>query len=205
MWRLFVYILKFEIICVNTGVEMNNENGKVHATIEDIFHTAASELLSNYKLSSSSPQDLSATDATNQRSVILSIINASGEGIKILSTINVGESTARYIYTGDGANAELEDLQDLCGELNNQLIGKVKNKMLAYDCKLMLGLPSCITGNSVSIHAPQSAILSEQIYTSAEGDVIVCLYTVIQPNFTMLDVANVELAGEVSEGTLSFF
>lgn len=183
---------------------MNNENGKVHAAIEDIFHTATSELLSNYRLSSSSQESFS-TEVTNQSCVILSIINASGEGIKILSTINVGESTARYIYPGDGANAEIEDLQDLCGELNNQLIGKVKNKMLAYDCKLMLGLPSCITGKSVSSHAPQSATLSERIYTSAEGDVVVCLYTVIHPDFSMLDVANVELAGEVSEGTLSFF
>jgi hypothetical protein len=188
------------------GVEMNNENGTVHATIEDIFHTANNELFSHYKLSYLSSQLApSPAETAEQNSVILSIINASAEGIKILSTINIGESTARYIYPGDGANAALEELQDLCGELNNQLIGKVKNKMLAYDCKLMLGLPTCITGKSVSSHAPQSATLSERIYTSAEGEVVVCLYTVIHPDFTMLDVANVELAGEVSEGTLSFF
>lgn len=185
---------------------MNNENGKVNAIIEDIFHTANDELFSNYKLSCSASRPPSlATDETQKNSVILSIINASGGGIKILSTIKVDETTARFIYPGDGAQAALEDLQDLCGELNNQLVGKVKNKMLAYDCKLMLGLPTCVTGKSVSSHTPQSATLSERIYVSAKGVVVVCLYTVIHPDFTMLDVANVELAGEVSEGTLSFF
>lgn len=184
---------------------MNNENGKVHGVIEEIFHAANDEIFSHYKLSPTAQSPCSDDDDASENGVILSIINASGEGIKILFTINLYESTARYIYPGDGANAAREDLQDLCGELNNQLIGKVKNKMLAYDCKLILGLPTCITGQSVSSHSPQSATLSERVYYSAGGRVIVCLYTVIHPDFTMLDEANVELAGEVSEGTLSFF
>lgn len=185
---------------------MNNENGQVHATIEDIFHSVTSDLLSHYKLSAS-PSPLSASAAENGElnNVILSIINATGEGIKILSTISVGESTARHIYPGDGENSSKEELQDLCGELNNQLLGKVKNKMLAYNCKLALGLPTCVTGKNVSSHAPQSAVLSERTYISSEGVMVVCLYTVIHPDFTMQDEANLELAGEVSEGTLSFF
>lgn len=184
---------------------MNNENGTVHATIEDIFHTANDEIFSHYNLSPNSEVAECVDNEASQNSVILSIINASGDGIKILFTINLYETTARYIYPGDGVNAELHELQDLCGELNNQLIGKVKNKMLAYGCKLTLGLPTCITGKCVSSHSPENATLSERVYFSAGGRVIVCLYTVIHPDFTMLDVANVELAGEVPEGTLSFF
>lgn len=185
---------------------MNNESGKIHQTIVDVFHVANNELFSGYKLEFKSSRCVSG-DETGSISgdSIMSVLSASGEGIKILSSIKMSVSSATHIYPGDASHISAESLQDLCGELNNQLVGKVKNKMLAYDCKLMLGLPTCITGVNVSSHSPQNAVIEERIYTTNDEDVVVCLHTVIHPAVQILDEPNEALTGAVSEGTLDFF
>jgi CheY-specific phosphatase CheX len=189
---------------LTNGAVMNNENGAVCDTVEEIFHQANNELFSGYKLEFlSSSRSQSAQEQDIQGDSIMSVLTAAGEGIKILSAIKLSAETAAYIHPTQSAAPE--DLQDLCGELNNQLVGKVKNKLLAYDCKLMLGLPSFISGSNLSSHSVPNANLTERIYCSAVGNVIVCLHVVIHPDFTMLDVPNEELTGEVSEGMLSFF
>jgi CheY-specific phosphatase CheX len=185
---------------------MNNENGKIHQTIESVFHAANNELFGGYKMEYQSTRRLEGlqSDSISGNS-IMSVLSASGEGIKILSSIKISATAAAYIYPGDGANASQETLQDLCGELNNQLVGKVKNKMLAYDCKLMLGLPTCIAGINVTSHTPQNAVIDERVYKVNGEDVIVCLYTVIHPAAEILDTPNEALTGSVSEGMLDFF
>ena len=188
------------------GVTMNNENGKIHNAIEHVFHTANNELFAVYKLEFESSRKITTGHETAIiGDSIMSILTASGEGVKILSSIKMSCATATAISPDSDLPHSTEALQDLCGELNNQLVGKVKNKMLGYDCKLMLGLPTCITGKNVSSHSPQHAVVVERLYRCNAETVAVCLHTVVHPAFEMLDEPNNELTGEVSEGELSFF
>ena len=186
---------------------MNNDNGKIHDTLESVFHLVNNELFTAYNLEFESVARMtSAKEIDIPGPSLMSVLNASGEGVKILSAIKMSDVTAAHIYPGNKSNISREELQDLCGELNNQLVGKVKNKMLAYECKLMLGLPTCITGTNLSSHTPQNSVAVERVYKCDAGRVVVCLHTVVHPAFSMLDEPNNELTGEVvSEGTLDFF
>jgi CheY-specific phosphatase CheX len=185
---------------------MNNNQGKISATIADVFHQANNELFNNYTMTFQSATNINGgVESVIEGNSIMSVLTASGDGVKILSTIKMSDEAARLIYPGDGINATDEELEDLCGELSNQLIGKVKNKMLGYDCKLMLGLPTCIRGKNVRSHSPQHAVIIERCYLAGDIPVVVNLHSVVHPEFEMLDSPNEALTGEVSEGTLSFF
>jgi CheY-specific phosphatase CheX len=183
---------------------MNNESGKIHSTVDDIFQAMGNELFSAYTLH---PLTQGATAAHTDISgeSMMSVLSAAGEGIKLLFTIKMGMATAHFIYPSHGAEASVENLHDLCGELNNQLVGKIKNRLLAYDCRVMLGLPTLVSGKDIESTTANKAQSSCKIYHSAGGNMVVHMYTTIHPAFTILDAPNEDLTGAVAGGELSFF
>ncbi len=180
---------------------MNNENGAIKAIIESLFLNAATELLATYKLShkanASSNDDSSVGDES-----ILSVITASGEGLRISCTLKIGVDTAMSLHPDI---ADLNSAQDLCAEFNNQLIGKLKNKLLAYNCKVLLGLPSLIHGNKITQASSTSADSTDYTFYCDAGVLLIDLQTSIHPGLVILDEPDESLSGTVSEGTLDFF
>jgi CheY-specific phosphatase CheX len=49
------------------------------------------------------------------------------------------------------------ELLDWCSEISNQLLGRVKNKLLAYETPIFLSTPSAMHGRQVRLHSPTSA------------------------------------------------
>lgn len=180
---------------------MNNENGAIKAIIESHFLNASTELLAAYKLSHQ------ANMSSNERSIIgdesiLSVITASGEGLQISCSLRIGVDTAMSLHPDI---ADLNSAQDLCAEFNNQLIGKLKNKLLAYDCKVLLGLPSLIRGNQITKISSGSAESTDYTFYCDAGVLLINLQTHIHPELVILDTPDESLSGTVAEGTLDFF
>ncbi len=180
---------------------MNNEKGAIKTVIQSLFLNAATELLATYKLSQRS--DTSSNENSNiEDESILSVITASGEGLRISCTLKIGVNTAMSLHPDI---TDLNSAQDLCAEFNNQLIGKLKNKLLAYNCKLLLGLPSLIHGNKITQSSSTDAESIVYTFYCDAGVLLIDLQTNIHPGLSILDTPDESLSGIVSEGTLDFF
>jgi CheY-specific phosphatase CheX len=182
---------------------MNNKDKQIHHEISSIFKDMGKELFAHYHLEyADSADELRTLSASHS---YMSSLSAAGEGIKILCFILFNEETARAIFPGKPEDANEESLKDLCGELNNQLVGKVKNKLLAYDCRLSLGLPTHVTGKHLTNSTIAGADQTQFAYRSPKGELTIKAFTLIHSDFTMLDAPNEALTGAAEEGFLSFF
>lgn len=184
---------------------MNNSNGGVREVVESLFEQAGTEVLSPAGLSLDSVI-LEASACTKQvvGDSVLSVLSAAGNGIKLLSSINANFSTLEALYPL-GKNPTADELRDWCGELNNQLVGAAKNQMLAYDCKVMMGLPTLIQGENLASIGSSDACISKRVFLSPEGEVITYLSTMIDPAFEIMDTPDESLTGLTEGGELSFF
>ena len=183
---------------------MNNENNAARSTIIDVFGTENDQIFAGVGLKlTSSKMDASLCVQQILGDSILSILSASGEEVRILSSINVNFSTLASLYPH--GEADTDALRDWCGELNNQLVGAAKNQMLAYECKMMMGIPTLIQGeNLASIHS-SDAFVSKRHYSCAQGEVITYLSILLSPRFKMRDEPDMSLTGIEAGGELSFF
>ena len=184
---------------------MNNSNGAVREVIESLFEQAATEVFSPIGLGLNSVTlDASICNKQIVGDSVLSVLSAAGNGIKILSSINANFATLQALYPL-GDNPTADELRDWCGELNNQLVGAAKNHMLAYDCKVLMGLPTLIQGENLASISSSDACISKRVFLSGEGEIITYLSTIIEPAFTIRDEPDESLTGLTQGGELSFF
>ena len=184
---------------------MNNANGAVREVIESLFEKASIEVLSPVGLSINSVvHDAAICNKQIIGDSVLSVLSAAGNGIKLLSSINANFATLQGLYTLN-KSPTTDELRDWCGELNNQIVGAAKNHMLAYDCKVLMGLPTLIQGENLASINSSDACISKRVFLSAEGEIITYLSTIIDPNFEILDEPDDSLTGLTQGGELSFF
>jgi CheY-specific phosphatase CheX len=184
---------------------MNNSNGAVREVIESLFEKATLEVFGPLNLTLNSVvHDASICNKQLVGDSVLSVLNASGDGVKILCSINANFSTLEALFP-HGAHARSEELRDWCGELNNQLVGAAKNYLLAYKCKVLMGLPALIQGENLASISSSQACISKRSYLSDKGEIVAYLSTVIDPNFEMADEPDESLTGLTQGGELSFF
>lgn len=184
---------------------MNNTDNAVREVIESLFEAAMVDVFSPVHLTLS---DVVSDAASCTKQVIgdsvLCVLSASGNGIKILCSINASFSTLEALYPLS-ENPSSDELRDWCGELNNQIVGAAKNHMLAYDCKVMMGLPTLIQGENLASVSSSDALVSKRSFLSAEGEIIAYLSTVIDPDFEIRDTPDDSLTGLTQGGELDFF
>ena len=184
---------------------MNNTDNAVREVIESLFETAMVDVFSPINLALGEVAN-DATECTKQvvGDSVLCVLSASGNGIKILCSINASFSTLGVLYPLS-QNPSSDELRDWCGELNNQIVGAAKNHMLAYDCKVMMGLPTLIQGENLASVSPSDALVSKRSFLSAEGEIITYLSTLIEPGFEIRDTPDESLTGLTQGGELDFF
>jgi len=62
-----------------------------------------------------------------------------------------------------------ERLEDWISELANQLVGKIKNKLLTHNCRVNLGLPTSYFGSDVSHLLSENGEISS-VYFDVDGE-----------------------------------
>jgi CheY-specific phosphatase CheX len=74
-----------------------------------------------------------------------------------------------YPVQEDITGVDEERLEDWISELSNQLIGRIKNKLLAHNCRVDLGLPTSYFGSDVShLLSENGEIMS--VYFDVDGE-----------------------------------
>jgi hypothetical protein len=104
------------------------------------------------------------------------------------------------------ADISQPDLEDWCRELNNQLVGRVKNKLLGYGRVVNVGLPVLITGTNVTPVAAPNAEIHEYSFESADGQITLTLATLLAPDVELCEVeSSTDSEPVLSEGALALF
>jgi hypothetical protein len=165
--------------------------GMLGATPLDIVNglhiQACRDLLAAYG-STAHLQPRDAQPLPRNKAGYVSVLGATGEGISLLSTLNFdAELLARTHRLGDDDTAQ-RWLHDWCRELNNQLMGRIKNKLLELGCELTLGLPSLVTGFDIRSVAGSNVETRESLFASTHGYLALTLATLLAPDFSFSPV-----------------
>src|SRR4051812_1990116 len=123
------------------GEKMNPNEKTANEIVIDLYIHACDELFTAYGLTAClQRQDADRHDA--KEASYISILGASGEKIRISSTLNIGAILLAKLHPSGAKNVPQRELEDWCQELNNQLVGRVKNKLLRLGSEVITGLPS---------------------------------------------------------------
>jgi len=133
----------------------------------------------------------------------VSILSATGEKIRLLSTLNVDESLLAAMHPSRASDLTQRQLEDWCRELNNQLVGRMKNKLLRVGCQVMTGLPSLITGTDISPVSAPDLDFREYFFASAQGRLESTLAMLLAPDLALAQAP--EAAQVMHEGAHSMF
>ena len=179
---------------------MTSSNAAPISTVIDLYVQASNELFSVYGLAAGA-RDTGPRIRHETRYV--SILSATGEEIRLLSTLNVDESLLASMHPAKAGRLSQRELEDWCRELNNQLVGRMKNKLLRIGCQVMTGLPSLITGTDISAVAAPELDFREYFFASAHGRLESTLAMLLAPTLAFADAP--DAAQVLHEGAHAMF
>ncbi len=177
------------------------------AVIAEQLSESCIALFETYGLQISENTSVDEAFKSSDETQIIGILGASAEGLRtsiaILSPLSVLQSS--YPANLDGAREQ--KLLDWAGELANQLLGRLKNKLLPYGCELTLGVPTVIQGNNLLSILPKKSEVSRHTFTTAnQGDIDILLSTLIDAQHFKLTCPNEDTESELmAEGDFLFF
>src|SRR5437773_352134 len=100
---------------------MSPHSAKDHQILNELYVHACHALLSDYGLTVSVQEQGGGTGACNAAGYV-SILGASGEGIRLSSTLEIARDLVIGMHPLGACNVSQPDLEDWCLELNNQLV-----------------------------------------------------------------------------------
>ena len=179
---------------------MSSSTAEPIATVIDLYVQASAELFQLYGLTACARD---AAPRKHHEMRYVSMLSASGEKIRLLSTLNVDESVLASIHPSHAAALSQQFLEDWCRELNNQLVGRLKNKLLRVGCEVVTGLPSLITGTDITAVITPELDFREYFFASAQGRLESTLAMLLAPDLALADAPE---AGQVMrEGAHAMF
>ncbi len=99
---------------------------------------------------------------------------------------------------------EAAKVADWMGELTNQTLGRIKNKLLAHGVTLEMSTPTVLFGLSLSRHGTGSSVRREFCFRHGDETVAVSLDALASPGFD-LTAEDVAVGPGVVEGEIALF
>ena len=184
---------------------MTVNNARDHHILNELYVQACRALLSAYGLTANVQEQRRGTSSRNKTNYV-SLLGASGEGIGLSSVLKIDRDLVIDMHPLGSANISQPDLEDWCLELNNQLIGRLKNKLLGYGRVVIVGLPMLLTGTDVSAVNPPNSKVQQYSVESADGQITLTLATLIAHDVELQEMEpsmNEEAA--LIEGSVALF
>jgi hypothetical protein len=150
-------------------------------------------------------QGQSADTRDRNKTSYVSAISAIGNRIRLSSTLSLDANLLAHMHPSGAHNASQRDLEDWCREFNNQLVGRMKNKLLRFGCEVEVGLPSLITGTDVSTFSPPGLAARQCFFASAHGCLAFTLTTLLAPDFEFTEAQVLDGQPVMREGAVSLF
>jgi hypothetical protein len=168
---------------------MSTKTAAPIATVIDLYVQCTGELFTAYGLVAGARDTLPRRPHEMR---YVSILSASGEKIRLLSTLNIDESLLICMHPSGARELSQRHLEDWCRELNNQLVGRMKNKLLRMGCEVTTGLPSLITGTDISPVSAPDLDFREYFFASAQGRLESTLAMLLAPDLALADAPEAE-------------
>lgn len=129
--------------------------------------------------------------------VLLSVIGFGGKEMRGTVVLSAPEKTFQAARQGD------EDLRDWAGEMSNQLLGRIKNRLLKYGVDLKMSTPIAICGMQVDYKvAKETSSHHRYGFQTDTGKLTVCVDAEYAPGFHMEEQEDADCP---DEGELLFF
>ena len=113
----------------------------VKEVIDDLVRTATCELFSAYGTKLETATEVGAASQS------VAIIGFSGGAIRGALGIAIAHDVAAAAFESAGGDSKVPGaVDDFIGELANQLLGRLKNKLLGYGTELHLAIPMVLSG-----------------------------------------------------------
>jgi len=184
---------------------MNPTDAVPCAVVIDLHAKACAELFAAYGLGAHVRRE-EERGADPGRETYASIVSATGEGIRLSSTMNLDASLLARTHPSGAADVSLADIEDWCRELNNQLMGRLKNKLLRMGCEVATGLPVLVRGAGIKAVVARDIDHRQYFFTSEHGCMAFTLAMLFAPRFTFPAAAGTADGEEVRlEGALALF
>jgi len=171
------------------------------AVVIDLHAKSCAELFTAYGLTGHLRRDTSGAPAPARPSYA-SVLSAAGKDIRLSSTVSMDRDVLALTHPSGSAHARERDLEDWCRELNNQLMGRVKNKMLRLGCEVATGLPVLVSGTGVAVVVPEDVDSRQYLFTSEHGNMTFTLEMLFAPEFAFGTTPDEEVK---REGELALF
>lgn len=97
------------------------------------------------------------------------------------------------------------DLMDWCGELANQLLGRLKNRLIDYQVSINMTLPVVISGGRFALPAKTRPVTRYLSFVSDWGKLFVRLEAELGPDVELVRQAHIEGERVLGEGELLLF
>lgn len=184
---------------------MNLINAKDHEVLNELYVEACRALLAAYGLTAKVREEGGGTSAL-AKACYVSVLGASGEGIRLSSMLRIDRGLVISTHPSGSDNVSQPDLEDWCLELNNQLVGRVKNKLLGYGRVVLVGLPLLLTGTDVSAVTMPHSEVHQYSVESADGQIILTLATLIAPGVELSEMEpSMDGEAAMEEGAIALF
>jgi hypothetical protein len=120
--------------------------------------------------------------------------------------IRIDKRLLASIHPLPPAAVSQRDLEDWCRELNNQLVGRMKNKLLRYGVTVSLGLPVLLTGTDVSAVAAPDLTVNDHAFALDNGRLMLTLSTFVDPAVELREMESMpDEEGAHVEGSIALF
>lgn len=106
--------------------------------VSDLFKDSCIELFESHQCDVNQVSD----SDINENGQFSAMIDATSDDLEILLLINISYSILALTYPITNVlQVSEQELEDWILEISNMLMGKVKGKLIKYDCNINLGLP----------------------------------------------------------------
>jgi CheY-specific phosphatase CheX len=174
------------------------------AIVVDLHAKACGELFEAYGLTRHIHRGDGDTREAN-RAAYVSVVGATGDAIRLSSTVSMDARLLARTHPSGGADVPEREVQDWCREINNQLMGRLKNKLLRLGCEVATGLPVLISGTDVAAVAMPDIDHRQYFFSSKFGAMTFTLEMLFGPGFG-LDTTQAPDAHEIrAEGAMALF
>jgi len=174
----------------------HNENWRV---VCDITRTCAIDLFEAYGIALRDCETCELTDDAT----IMAAVGFAGEEMRGALAISLATSAVKASNVITASPTADQD-RDWTGELANQLLGRLKNRLVRFGAQVSMGTPLVFAGSRFLVHSPKQSPNIRLGFTTDHGPIEVWIDTVFSPDTVLVEASDPADACE-EEGTLLFF
>jgi hypothetical protein len=185
---------------------MKLEENSQHSALNELYREAARDLLCGNGIDINLLDPCAEKPTACDKPCYVSVLGAIGNGLALSSMLAIDADLLARIHPLSSSAVSEPELEDWCRELNNQLVGRMKNKLLRYDIAVNLGLPTLLTGNRIKAVSGPELTVMEHVFQFGDNSMALTLSIFVEAGFELKKTKSDAAEGEtLTEGCVALF